>query len=162
MPWITVISILLCISLIQTTLLFSICIFDVHPDLFLIFTIYFSLNFNPTRSFHVNWATGLAKDLFSSNLFGLNTIMFVIAGYLISIIREEIYRKHLFTQILVTFFISMIYNFISILMLFSTLQSVNFLTMIWKCPTIAVYNALIVPPVFWLLDRLYSPSRFST
>lgn len=162
MPWINVISILLCISLIQTTLLRSLSIFDIHPDLFLIFTVYFSLNFNLTRSFHVNWATGLAKDLFSDNLFGLNTLIFVIVGYLISMIREDIYRKHLFTQILVTFIISMIYNFISLIMLFSSLPSMNFLTILWKCPTIAVYNALIVPPAFWLLDRLYTPSKFST
>ncbi len=162
MPWITVISVLLCISLIQTTLLFSLSIYGIHPDLFLIFTVYFSLNFSLTRSFHVNWATGLAKDLFSGNLFGLNTIMFVIVGYLISIIRNEIYRKHLFTQILVTFLISILYNFISLIMLFCSLPSVNFLTMLWKCPTIAVYNALIVPLMFWLLDKLYSPSKFST
>ncbi|MCP5003826.1 MAG: rod shape-determining protein MreD [Planctomycetes bacterium] len=162
MPWITVIGILLCISLIQTTLLSSISVFDIHPDLFFIFAVYFSLTFNLTRSFHVNWAAGLTKDIFSDNLFGLNTIMFVLTGYLLSMIREDIYRKHLFTQILVTFIISIIYTFISLFMIFNSLPSVNFLTMMWKCPTIAMYNALIVPPVFWLLDRLCSPSRFST
>ena len=162
MPWFTIIIVLLCISLIQTTLLFYISIFNIHPDLFFIFLVYFSLNFDIERSFYGNWAAGLAKDFFSGNLFGLNTIMFVVIGYLISLIKDEIFRKHLFTQILVTFVVSIIYNFVSVFMICFSLKSVNLLTMVWKCPTIAIYNALVVPPIFWLLDRLYSPSKFST
>ena len=122
MPWFTIISVLLCISLIQTTLLFYISIFNIHPDLFFIFLVYFSLNFDIERSFYVNWTSGLARDFFSGNLFGLNTILFVVIGFLISLIKDEIFRKHLLTQILVTFIVSILYN----LFLTKICKSINY------------------------------------
>ena len=155
MPWIIIISIILSISLIQTTLLPQISILSTQPDLFIIFLVYFSLNSDFEHAFHVNWSTGLAKDFFSEDPFGLNAVMFIMAGYIISIIKSKVFRKHLMTQILVTLTISIIYNLLYLFMLSISLSSVNLLSLIWKCPIIAVYNSIIVPPIFWLLDRLY-------
>ncbi|MFQ5963974.1 MAG: rod shape-determining protein MreD [Candidatus Scalinduaceae bacterium] len=162
MSWITIISIIFCISLFQTTILFHTSILGIQPDLFIIFLVYCSLNLNLERAFHANWATGLAKDIFSEGCFGLNTIIFVIVGYLISMIKDEIFRKHLVTQIVVTLIISIIYNFMYLFMLSFTLTSVSLLTMIWKCVIISVYNSIIVFPVFWLFDKTYTLSGISS
>lgn len=159
MSWISIISTILCISLIQTTLLSYISILDVQPDLFMVFLIYVSLNTDLERAFHTNWAIGLAKDLFSEGAFGLNAIMFIIVGYLISITKDYIFRKHLTTQILVTFIVSIIYNLFYLSMLSISLASTNILAMMWKCPLVAIYNSLIVLPVFWLFNKFYSSYR---
>lgn len=160
MPWITIISVILCISLIQTTLLHHISILGIQPDLFIIFLVFHSLNSNSERSFHANWATGLAKDFFTEGLFGLNTVLFIIAGYLISIIKDNIFGRHLVTQLSVTIIISIIYNLLYLLILSISLTSASLLSMVWKCPLIAIYNTVIVPPVFWLLNRFYSSFGF--
>jgi len=156
MPWITIISVILCISLIQTTLLHHISFLGIQPDLFIIFLVFHSLNANFDRSFHASWAVGLAKDIFSEGTFGLNTVLFIIAGYLISIIRGNIFGKHLATQISVTFIVSIIYNLLYLCSLSILLASSGLLTMVWECPMIAIYNSIIVPPVFWLFNRFYS------
>lgn len=159
MPWIIIISIILCISLIQTTLLHHISILGTQPDLFIIFLVFYSLNSNLERAFHANWVTGLAKDFFSEGLFGLNTVLFVIVGYLISIIRGDIFRRHLLTQIVVTLVISIIYYLLYVFMLKLSSASINLFSMIWKCPMIAAYNSIIVPPLFWLFNRIFSLSK---
>jgi rod shape-determining protein MreD len=161
MSWI-IISITLCISLIQTTLIPHISILGIYPDLFIIFLVYHYLNSDPRQTFHAHLAIGLAKDFFSEGHFGLITIMFVILGYLISTIKDNIFRKHLVTQIMVTFIISIMYNFVYLIILSISLTSANLLAMTWKCPIIAVYNSIMALPVFWLLNRLYSSLRLSS
>ncbi|MCP4268880.1 MAG: rod shape-determining protein MreD [Candidatus Brocadiaceae bacterium] len=160
MPWVTIISVVLCISLIQTTLLHHISVLGIQPDLFIVFLVFHSLNSKLERSVHSNWVIGLAKDCFTEGLFGLNTVLFVITGYLISMIKDNIYGKHLATQISVTLIISLIYNYLYLFMLSLSLTSASLLPMVWKCPLIAIYNSVMVPPVFWLFNRYYSSFGF--
>ncbi len=160
MPWITIISVILCISLIQTTLLHHISFLGIQPDLFIIFLVFHSLNANLERSFHASWVVGLAKDIFSEGPFGLNTVLFIIAGYLVSIIRGNIFGRDLVTQISFTFIISIIYNLLYLSLLSILITSTGLLLMAWKCPVIAIYNSIIVPPVFWLFNRFYSSFGF--
>jgi rod shape-determining protein MreD len=132
-----------------------------HPDLFIIFLVYHYLNSDLKQTFHANWAIGLANDFFSEGPFGLTTIMFVILGYLISMTKDNIFRKHLVTQIMVTFIISIVYNLFYLIMLTAFLSSTNLLSMVWKCPLITVYNSIIAIPAFWLFGRIYSSLRLS-
>ncbi len=160
MPWVTITSVILCISLIQTTLLHHISVLGIQPDLFIVFLVFHSINSKLERSVHSNWLIGLAKDCFTEGLFGLNTVLFVIMGYLISMIKDNIYGKHLATQISVTLIISLIYNFSYLFMLSLSLTSTGLLPMVWKCPLIAIYNSIMVPPVFWLFNKYYSSFGF--
>lgn len=162
MPWVTIISVIICISLIQTTLLHHIKVLGIQPDLFIVFLVFHSLNSKLERSVHSNWVIGFAKDCFTEGLFGLNTILFVITGYLISMIKDNIYGKHLATQILVTLIISLIYNFLYLFMLSISFSSTGLLPMVWKCFLIAIYNSIMVPPVFWFFNRYYSSFGFSS
>jgi rod shape-determining protein MreD len=162
MPWVTIISVILCISLIQTTLLHHISVLGIQPDLFIVFLVFHTLNSKLERSVHSNWVIGLAKDCFTEGLFGLNTVLFVITGYLISMIKDNIYGKHLATQISVTLIISLIYNFLYLFMLSLSLTSTGLLPMVWKCPLIAIYNSVMVPPVFWLFNRYHSSFGFQS
>jgi hypothetical protein len=66
----------------------------------------------------------------------------------------------LMTQISVTFIISIIYNLLYLFMLSISLTSADLLPMVWKCPLIAIYNSIIVPPVFWLFNKFYSSFGF--
>jgi rod shape-determining protein MreD len=111
---------------------------------------------------HTNWTIGLAKDCFTEGLFGLNTVLFVIVGYAISMIKDNMYSRHLATQISVTFIISILYNFLYLFMFSISFASAGLLPIVWKCPLIAIYNSIIVPPVFWLLNRFYSSFGFSS
>ncbi len=160
MPWITIISVTVCISLIQTTLLRHISFLGIQPDLFIIFLVFHSLNANRERSFHASWVVGLTKDIFSEGPFGLNTVLFIVAGYIVSIIRGNIYGRHLATQISVTFIISIIYNLLYLCLLSMLITSTGIFSMTWKCPLIAIYNSIIVLPVFWVFSRFYSSFGF--
>ncbi len=160
MPWVTIISVILCISLIQTTVLHHIGVLGIQPDLFIVFLVFHTLNSKLERSIHSNWVIGLAKDCFTEGLFGLNTVLFVITGYLISMIKDNIYGKHLATQISVTLIISLVYNFLYLFMLSISFSSTDLIPMVWKCPLIAIYNSMMVPPVFWLFNKYYSSFGF--
>ncbi len=160
MPWVTIISVTLCISLIQTTLLHHISVLGIQPDLFIVFLVFHSLNSKLERSVQSNWVIGFSKDCFTEGHFGLNTVLFVITGYLISMIKENIYGKHLATQIFVTIIISLIYNFLYFFMLSISFTSTGLLPLMWKCPLIAIYNSIVVPPVFWLFNKYHSAFGF--
>lgn len=65
-------------ALLQTTILNYVRIFNVKPDLLLISVIIASLSFAPVWAISLSIFAGILKDIFSVNVFGINTLLFFL------------------------------------------------------------------------------------
>lgn len=165
MRWITLLILLLCASLIQSTLLGRLNPWMIRPDLFIIFVIFFSLKIDTKQANLRNFFVGITKDVFSAGPLGLNAFLFIICGFFIGSIKDRIFKEHPFTQAIITFIMSLLYGtgYVSILSLSS--YSVSITGTGWIIIMAALYTALIAPFVYQLLHRfcfscLFSKSEF--
>src|SRR3990167_1088316 len=83
MRWLTFFCILLCISIFQSALINWINIGTSVPDLYFPLVVFYSFLTDFKRNTIANWFAGLSKDLFSEGHFGLNSVFFVAAGFLL-------------------------------------------------------------------------------
>jgi rod shape-determining protein MreD len=84
------IAIIIIFGLLQTTILNYINIFNVKPDLLLISVIIASLFFEPGWAIFLSIFSGILKDIFSVNAFGMYTTLFFIWSFLIIKLSRKI------------------------------------------------------------------------
>jgi rod shape-determining protein MreD len=71
-------------------------------DLFLLFNIYYALNFPPYSCIFVSVASGLVQDAFTGGLIGMNAFSKLIVSYCIAILSSRLMIKHPFVLMLLT------------------------------------------------------------
>lgn len=147
---------LLFIAFIQATILTRIKVCNVQPDLLLLTVIFFALL--AKRKDKINplvfaLSAGLLKDIFSSNILGVNASSFTILALVIERYRQKIYNEHLVSYFLVTLFsslfVSLFYYFVSIRALPPFLNSLYLIIL-----PFSIYTALFSIPYFYLLRKL--------
>ncbi len=148
---------LLFIAFVQATILNRIKVCNVQPDLLLLTAVFFALL--AKRKDRISplvfaLSAGLLKDIFSSNILGVNTSSFVILTLVIERYRQKIYSEHLVNYFLIvlfsSLFVSLFYYFISIRTLPPFLDSL--------CTVIlpfSIYTALFSVPYFYLMRKLF-------
>jgi len=82
-------AIIIC-GLLQATVLNYINIFNVKPDLLLISVIIASLFFKPQWAIPLSIFAGVLKDIFSVNVFGMNSILLFLWSFLIIKLSRKI------------------------------------------------------------------------
>jgi rod shape-determining protein MreD len=87
--WLFLVGIVI-LGLIQVTLLNYVKIFDVKPDLLLISLLISSLFFERKWAFILGISAGILKDIFATNIFGANTLLFALWTYLIIKLSKKI------------------------------------------------------------------------
>ncbi|MGR3310799.1 MAG: rod shape-determining protein MreD [Candidatus Brocadiales bacterium] len=157
MRWITLFILLLCVSLFQSALLQRLSPWGIRPDLFIIFVIIFSLKIDTKQASLLNFFVGITKDIFSLGPLGLNAFLFIICGFLISLIKDRIFKEHPLTQAIITFFTSLLYGIGYVFILSLSSYSVSITGVGWRVTMAAFYTALIAPFAYRLLHKF----RFS-
>jgi rod shape-determining protein MreD len=160
MRWFTFLCILLCISIVQSTVIQRITIGSATPDLYFSLVVFYSFITDIKRNTLVNWITGLSKDLLSAGNLGINSIFFVAIGLLIWSVRGLLFRGHIITQVLVTFVFSIMYNALYAAYIIVSFHSLHFLTAAWNIFICSLYTAMIVPVLFWIFSRFQPTRRF--
>lgn len=135
-----VLSLILVLALLEVTLLSYFRIFNAKPDLLLIVVFIASLVFDLRWALIFSILAGILKDVFSTNLFGINLVLFPLWSLLIIKLSKRI---------------SIDYNFIRCALIFSIGVFSAILTRL-----ICVYLGKFVPlGVFFsiaFLDSLYT------
>lgn len=105
----------------------------------------------------VLWAFigGLALDVFSGWPFGTNTVALVIVASLVSLGEGTFMRTHALVPIGTVFAATVLYYAIALFILESTQQPVDWMAEFSTAVIpIAIYNAIINIPGFWMVKRL--------
>jgi len=143
--------------LIQLTLINSITILGLKPDLILVVVVIFSLLKGEKEGTISGFASGLLQDIFSTGLLGINALVKTVIGFTCGILREKIFHEHILFLIPVITFIA---SFIQSILIFFLLRTFGIeYNLIWSLKQIALpealYSSLLSPFIFLVINKLF-------
>jgi len=143
--------------LIQLTLINSITILGLKPDLIMVVVVIFSLLKGEKEGTISGFASGLLQDIFSTGLLGINALVKTVIGFTCGILREKIFHEHILFLIPVITFIA---SFIQSILIFFLLRTFGIeYNLIWSLKQVALpealYSSLLSPFVFLAINKLF-------
>lgn len=143
--------------LIQLTLVNSITILGVKPDLIMIVVVVFSLLKGGKEGTISGFASGLLQDIFSTGLLGINALAKTVIGFTCGIFKEKIFYEHILFLIPVITFVA---SFMQSILMFLLLRSFGIeYGLVWSIKQIALpealYSSLLSPFIFLAINKLF-------
>ncbi|MGB6607356.1 MAG: rod shape-determining protein MreD [Atribacterota bacterium] len=150
-------AIIVVVLLIQLTLINSITILGLKPDLILVVVVIFSLLKGEKEGTISGFASGLLQDIFSTGLLGINALVKTVIGFTCGILREKIFHEHILFLIPVITFIA---SFIQSILIFFLLRTFGIeYNLIWSLKQVALpealYSSLLSPFIFLVINKLF-------
>ncbi|GAG61746.1 unnamed protein product [marine sediment metagenome] len=143
--------------LIQLTLINSITILGLKPDLIMVVVVVFSLLKGEKEGTISGFASGLLQDIFSTGLLGMNALAKTVIGFFCGIVKEKIFHEHiLFLIPVITFIASLMQSILILLLLRAFGIEYN---LAWSLKQVALpealYSSLLSPFVFLAINKLF-------
>ena len=141
--------------LLQVTILNYFKIFNIAPDLLLIFVVIAGLTFELRWALIFGLFAGLLKDVFSTNAFGINSALFVLWGYLIVILNRQIAIENNALRAGLVFIVALLHDILAGLVYLYSGNLIPlgvFLRIVILQP---IYTALFLPLVFKSIKPVY-------
>lgn len=142
---------------IQLTLINSVTILGIKPDLILIVVVVFSLLKGAKEGTISGFTSGLLQDIFSVGILGINALAKTVIGFICGIIKEKIFHEHILFIIPVITFIS---SFIQSILIFLLLRAFGTeYNLAWSLKQVALpealYSSLLSPFIFLMINKLF-------
>jgi len=142
---------------IQLTLVNSVTVLGLKPDLIMVVVVVFSLMKGEKEGAISGFASGLLQDIFSTGLLGINALAKTVIGFICGILKEKIFHEHILFMIpVITFIASFIQSIIMSLLLRAFGIEYN---LAWSLKQIALpealYSSLLSPFVFLAINKLF-------
>ena len=151
----TTIIIILALVLQSHTSLDVIRIFGVKPDLLFIVIVYFSYTFGAFYGQVAAFSSGLLRDAVSNSPLGFLTLPSVLIAFVVGMFGKEMLKDNLLTISLMIFAASFVKGIIAYLLSIIFLSASAFSIINVVLPE-SIYNAIIAPAVFILLNKLFT------
>jgi len=150
-------AIIVIVLLIQLTLINSITILGLKPDLLMVVVVVFSLLKGEKEGTISGFASGLLQDIFSTGLLGINALAKTVIGFICGILKEKIFHEHiLFIIPVITFIASFMQNILIFLLLSAFGIEYN---LAWSLKQVALpealYSSLLSPFIFLAINKLF-------
>ncbi|WP_366924085.1 rod shape-determining protein MreD [Metallumcola ferriviriculae] len=105
-------ALLLLISLVlESTVLEQWRVFNVTPDLVLVWVIILTLLWGRRRGAIVGFIFGLVEDLFFAKYVGTNALIKMVVALFIGSVEEKLFKENIFVPVLAAFLGSIMYQF---------------------------------------------------
>ncbi len=146
---------LLC-SVLQATWLNYISVFDVKPNLFLVYVVVLSFFCNKTEGAVVGAVFGLVLDVIIGKIIGVNTVISLLVGFTVALFCERVIRKN---SVLVTALsivvITIVYESLYYLFAFLFVEGMGYWNaLIGVILPECIFNAIISIPLYYILRKL--------
>lgn len=150
-------AILVVALLIQLTLINSIAILGLKPDLIMVVVVVFSLLKGEKEGSISGFAFGLLQDIFSTGLLGINALAKTVIGFTCGILKEKIFYEHILFLIPVITFTA---SFMQSILIFLLLRAFGIeYGLAWSIKQVALpealYNSLLSPFIFLAINKLF-------
>lgn len=147
-------GILLLALIIESTVFVHYRLFHVIPDLLTVLIISGALLRGSLFGIQLGVAAGVIQDLLVGG-FGTNIIINIFVSYLAGTLENKIVKEQMVVAVVVVFFLTMMRETLYLLLSEQLIFSIPFL---WAVKTkifpLALANAILIIPVYWLLYRL--------
>ena len=142
---------------IQLTLINSVTILGLKPDLIMVVVVVFSLMKGEKEGAISGFASGLLQDIFSTSLLGINALAKTVIGFICGILKEKIFHEHILFLIPVITFIA---SFIQSMIIFLLLRAFGIeYNLAWSLKQIALpealFSSLLSPFIFLAINKLF-------
>lgn len=149
--------VLIAIFFLQVTALDLIKIFNTKPDLSSLFVIFIAVFFGWETGLEAGFVSGLLKDLYSVDLFGVNAAALALIGAAAGLLSPKFFRESKMTQFFIVFIFTLLYFFIHYFIL-SSVRSISHISIrayIFRSfIPISLYTALLAYFIFpFLIDK---------
>ena len=104
--------ILIAAFLIQLLFLDHIKIASAKPDLLVLLVVFFAIFFGPGTGAEAGFVSGLFKDTYSLDIFGVNIVLLSLTGLIAGMLSPKLFRESKLTQVLLVFASSVLYMII--------------------------------------------------
>ncbi len=101
--------ILIAAFLIQLLFLDHMNITSVKPDLLVILVVFFAIFFGPAIGAETGFISGLLKDIYSVDIFGVNTMLLLATGLIVGLLSPKLFKESKLTQVMLVFASSLSY-----------------------------------------------------
>ncbi|MDO8536132.1 MAG: rod shape-determining protein MreD [Candidatus Omnitrophota bacterium] len=101
--------ILIAFFLIQLLFLDHLKIMHAKPDLLVLMVVFFAIFFGPGIGLEAGFASGLLKDMYSVDIFGVNIILLSLVGLIVGMLSPKLFKESKLTQGILIFASSGIY-----------------------------------------------------
>jgi len=143
------------VFLLETVVIDFFAIGGIKPDFILIVSIYSGLCLNKNTAAGIGFAFGLIQDALSFKFMGINSFSKCLIGFLVGSLREKILSENLIVQYLFTFIATFLNGLILIFTLKGLLSmEIETLSFFWSLLIQGIYNSLLAPPIFLLLNKI--------
>jgi rod shape-determining protein MreD len=128
----------------------------IFPNFILIFVVYLGLLKGIINAQLMGFLFGLTWDAFSTDIFGIRTIMFTVIGYLAGRFCRNFDVEKVFTQVVIIFFAAAIYwlGFSLIYFIFPDKGNCVLSFSILSVSSKIVITAVFAPIVFYILEKM--------
>jgi len=107
-----IISMAVLVLILQSTLVKLISIYDVMPDLVIIFCVFVALKFGPVAGIFIGFTMGLIEDVYQYQYLGAMAWAKSITGFLVGLLEENVLKLNFITQVLVLGAAFLIHDFL--------------------------------------------------
>ena len=142
---------------IQLTLINSITISGIKPDLIMVVVVVFSLMKGTKEGTISGFFSGLLQDIFSTGLLGINALVKTVIGFTCGGLKEKIFHEHiLFLIPIITFIASFLQSILIVFLLrafgieYSLAWSLNRIAL-----SEALYSSMVSPFIFLAINKLF-------
>lgn len=149
-------AILIVVLVIQTTIFPFFKIYNVMPDLMITVVVSFALLASPTTGMIIGFYSGILQDIMFGSIIGLNALIYMVAGYLVSYIFQGFYKDKVLVPLSALITGIIVKELLMLVSMFFMRLSIDIKTVILKImiPEL-IYSALFMIINFNLISKLY-------
>ena len=151
-PWILIV---IAAGLIETTMLPTIRIQGVVPDLILILVVYFAIAEGSERGMYTGLLGGILQDVFANTGVGHHVLCLVVVGFVVGRMASRLITDNPAVKVMTVLAASIIHGFLYLAIEY--IQKVDAdaaVMMSYSIMPQAFYTAVITPVVFFLVARI--------
>lgn len=156
-----IISIIILVNFIlQSTLFQFLRINNVIPNTSLILVICFAINSDKKRAALIGFIIGILQDIIFGKIIGLDALIYLLLGYLISLINKNIFKENFIFPFVFTAFGTVVYYIIGTFFVYFSGFNMDFFG-IFKNMLITevLYNAIVSIVIYNYVYKIYKPIR---
>lgn len=142
--------ILILVFVLQSTLCRYVEVLHIMPNLLLVFVVCYSMNAVPVRATVLAAVTGMLMDLFNARYIGINAVMMMYLGLILSCVSSDYIRTNFLTVLISTALSTFLYEGIYSFLMYFIFGKMSASVMLTVVSLEAVYNTVAACAFAWL------------
>lgn len=142
--------------ILQSTVMQYIRIYDVLPNTALILVISFAIYNGKNKGAIIGFIIGVLQDIVFARIVGLNTLLYMLTGYLVGATNQKIFKDNLIIPFIMTALATTFYESINMLFIYLLGYRIELFNVFKKMLVVEVlYNSIMSVFIYIYVSKLY-------